>query len=157
MYFSKQVRKSGILYKFNNYSFFFVLNYICIDTRDNLIIIKVESVCMCVCVCMSYARPNKPTKLAENLREGLGGQGGCFKKNWEPAARRSRPPKSAAKLPRAAEDSPVSRLSKFLFEKVGAGMYYVHAKNTGCNPHPAAVAVETAPKPPRATKDGPVG
>ena len=36
-------------------------------------------------------------------------------------------------------------------------MYYVHAKNIGRNPHPAAVAAETAPKPPQATEDGPVG
>ena len=36
-------------------------------------------------------------------------------------------------------------------------MYYVHAKNIRRNPHPAAAAAETAPKPPRATEDGPVG
>ena len=35
-------------------------------------------------------------------------------------------------------------------------MYYVHAKNIGRNPHPAAAAAETASNPPRATEDGPV-
>ena len=36
-------------------------------------------------------------------------------------------------------------------------MYYVHAKNIRCNPHPAAAAAETAQKSPRATEDGLVG
>ena len=67
------------------------------------------------------------------------------------------PPKRAAKPPRAAKDGPVGRFKKFIFEKVGTGMYYVHAKNIKCNPHPAAAAAKTAPKPPRATEDSPVG
>ena len=71
-------------------------------------------------------------------------------------ARGPRPPKSAEKPPRAAEDGPVGQFKKFIFEKVGTGMYYVHAKNIGCNPHPAAAAADTAPKPPRTTEDGPI-
>ena len=35
--------------------------------------------------------------------------------------------------------------------------YYIHAKNIGCNPHPAAAAVETAPKLLRAAKHLTVG
>ena len=66
-----------------------------------------------------------------------------------------RPPKSAAKPSRAAEDGPVSRFSKFLFEKVGTGMYYVYAKNIRHNQH--AASAETVPMPPRATEDGTVG
>ena len=36
--------------------------------------------------------------------------------------------RARAKPPRATEDSPVGRFKKFPFEKVGTGMYYVHAK-----------------------------
>ena len=76
---------------------------------------------------------------------------------WGLAACCPRPPKSAPKPPRATEDGPVSRFSKFLFEKVGTGMCYVHAKNIGHNLHPTAIHTETAPKPPRAAKHSPVG
>ena len=100
-----------------------------------------------MCERESYARSNDTTKSAENLWGSPGGQGGCFFK-WGPAAHILQPPKSEAKPPWAAKDGPVSQFKKFLFEKVGTGMYYVHAKNIGCNPHSAAAAAETAPKPP---------
>ena len=34
---------------------------------------------------------------------------------------------------------------------------YVHTKNIGCSPHPAAATAKTAADPPRAAKDCPVG
>ena len=92
---------------------------------------------MCVCVCPMHAQTSLPNWLKICVK-ALGVKADVFKNNWEPAARRPRPP-------------------NFVFEKVGTGMYYVHAKNIRCNPNPAAAASKTAPKPPRATEDGPVG
>ena len=36
-------------------------------------------------------------------------------------------------------------------------MYYVHTKNIGCSPHPAAATAETAVQHPRAAKHSHVG
>ena len=94
----------------------------------NLIKIKIE------CVCVWESPMHAQTSLQNRLKiwgEAPGIQADVI--NGDP-----RPPKP----PRATEDSPVSRFSKFLFEKVVTGMYYVHAKNIGRHPHPVETALK---------------
>ena len=90
----------------------------------------------------------KATNLFSKLRQQRGkGLSLSLGRNPHPAAVAA---ETAPKPLRATEDGLVGRFSKFLFEKVGTDMNYVHAKNIRRIPHPAAVPAETAPKPPQA-------
>ena len=73
-----------------------------------------------------------------------------LKRNFEnrPTGPPSAAAGAAADAPRAAEGVPVGRFSKFLFEKVHIGMYYVHTKNIGRSLYTAAATAETAVQPP---------